>query len=79
MEAINAATLVGARTVGQQKNFGSLEPGKRANILFTSADPLADIDNLRSVVLTVKDSQEFWRNKYTPITRDEAKNELSGD
>jgi imidazolonepropionase-like amidohydrolase len=75
MEAIRAATLVGAKTVGQEKNFGSLETGKRANILFIANDPLLDIGNLRSVVLTVKDSEEFWRSKYPPITADEAKNE----
>ncbi len=77
MEAIRAATLVGAKTVGQEKNFGSLEAGKRANILFVAKDPLADIQNLRATVLTVKDSEEFWRSKYPPITKDEAKNELS--
>jgi imidazolonepropionase-like amidohydrolase len=77
MEAIRAAILVGAKTVGQDKNFGSLEAGKRANILFVSKDPLADIENLRTTVLTVKDSEEFWRSKYQPITKDEAKNELA--
>jgi hypothetical protein len=33
---------------------------------------------LRTTVLTVKDSEEFWRSKYRPITKDEAKSELSG-
>jgi imidazolonepropionase-like amidohydrolase len=78
MEAIRAATLVGAKTVAQEKNFGTLEAGKRANILFVAKDPLADIQNLRTTVLTVKDSEEFWRSKYRPITKDEAKSELSG-
>ncbi|HSM95525.1 MAG TPA: amidohydrolase family protein [Rhizomicrobium sp.] len=76
LEAIRAATLVGAKTVGQEKTLGSLEAGKRANILFVAKDPLADIQNLRMVVLTVKDAQEFWRNKYPPITKDEAKSTL---
>lgn len=78
MEAIRAATLVGAKTVAQEKNLGTLEAGKRANILFVAKDPLADIQNLRTTVLTVKDSEEFWRSKYRPITKDEAKSELSG-
>ncbi|HEY2034608.1 MAG TPA: amidohydrolase family protein [Rhizomicrobium sp.] len=78
MEAIRAATLVGAKTVGQEKNLGSLEAGKRANILFVAKDPLADIQNLRTVVLTVKDPEEFWRNKYPPITKDEAKSVIAG-
>lgn len=75
-EAIHAATTVGARTVGQEKTMGTLTPGKRANMLFVAKDPLTNIDNLRSVVLTTKDGQEFWRNKYKPITREEAKSEL---
>jgi imidazolonepropionase-like amidohydrolase len=57
--------------------MGSLEPGKRANILFVSKDPLADIQNLRTTVLTVKDSEEFWRKNYQPITKEEAKNEIA--
>ncbi|HEY8947406.1 MAG TPA: amidohydrolase family protein [Rhizomicrobium sp.] len=78
IEAIRSATFVGAEAIGQEKNLGSLEPGKRANILFVSKDPLADIQNLRTTVLTVKDSEAFWRKDYQPITKDEAKNELSG-
>lgn len=77
LEAIRSATLVGAKAAGQEKSMGSLEPGKRANILFVSKDPLADIQNLRTTVLTVKDSEEFWRKNYQPITKEEAKNEIA--
>ena len=77
MEAIHAATLVGAKAVGQEKNLGSLEHGKRANILFVSKDPLADVQNLRATVLTVKDSEAFWRKDYQPITKDEAKSAIA--
>jgi len=76
MEAIHSATMVGAEAVGQKANVGSLTPGKRANIVFVSKDPLADIRNLRSTVLTVKDSELFWRKNYPPITKDEAKSEI---
>ena len=77
LEAIRSATLVGAKAAGQEKSMGSLEPGKRANILFVSKNPLADIQNLRTTVLTVKDSEEFWRKNYQPITKEEAKNEIA--
>lgn len=77
LEAIRSATLVGAKAAGQERSMGSLEPGKRANILFVSKDPLADIQNLRTTVLTVKDSEEFWRKNYQPITKEEAKNEIA--
>jgi imidazolonepropionase-like amidohydrolase len=74
-EAIHAATQVGAKVVGQEKNIGSLEAGKRANILFVAKNPLTDIANLRTVVLTTKDGEEFWRSKYPPITKEEAKSQ----
>jgi imidazolonepropionase-like amidohydrolase len=76
LEAIRAATLVGARTVGQEKEIGTLQAGKRADIVFLVKNPLDDIANLRSVELTVKGMEDFWRAKYQPITRDEAKGEL---
>jgi imidazolonepropionase-like amidohydrolase len=76
LEAIRAATLVGARTVGQEKDIGTLAQGKRANILFVSKNPATDIANLRSVVLTVKDGIPYPRAKYRPITKDEAKSQM---
>jgi imidazolonepropionase-like amidohydrolase len=75
LEAIRAATLIGARDVGQEKEIGTLEAGKRANIVFLSKNPLEDIANLRAVELTVKGGQDFWRAKYPPIAEDEAKDE----
>jgi imidazolonepropionase-like amidohydrolase len=75
LEAIRAATLVGARTVGQEKQIGTLETGKRANIVFLAKNPLDDIANLRSVELTVKGSQRFPRAQYRPIDKDEARGE----
>jgi imidazolonepropionase-like amidohydrolase len=76
LEAIRAATLVGARTVGRQQDIGTLEEGKRANIVFVAKDPAADIANLRSIVLTVKDGIQYPRAKYQPITKDEAKGQM---
>ena len=76
LEAIRSATLIGARTVGQDKEIGTLEAGKRADIVFLAKNPLVDIANLRSVELTLKDGQDFRRAQYKPITKDEAKAEL---
>jgi len=75
LEAIRSATLIGARTVGQDKQIGTLEAGKRADIVFLAKNPMLGIANLRSVELTVKDGQEFRRAQYKPITKDEAKAE----
>ena len=61
------------RTIGQQREMGTLEQGKLANIAFLAKDPLADIASVKSVTLTLKRGKEFPRSAFRPITRDEAK------
>jgi imidazolonepropionase-like amidohydrolase len=63
---IRAATLTGARAMGQEKQMGSVEPGKLANLVILAKNPLDDIHNLRSVVLTVKRGRRFARADYRP-------------
>ncbi len=58
-------------TVGQAKEIGTIEQGKIADLVFTARDPLADIANLRSVVMTVKRGTIYRRSDYKPITKDE--------
>lgn len=68
-EAIIAATANAAQALGKQHEFGTLEAGKQANMVFLQRDPLRDIGNLRSVVLTVKRGHEYARAdyKFTPL------------
>ena len=49
LEAIRAATETAARSLGLEKDRGTLEPGKRADLLLLDADPLADVKNVRSI------------------------------
>jgi imidazolonepropionase-like amidohydrolase len=53
LEALQSATIVAARALGVEKESGSLEPGKRGDVLLLDADPLADIHNTRKVWRTV--------------------------
>jgi hypothetical protein len=73
-DAIHSATVISAMAMGQQSEMGTLEPGKLANIVFLSANPLEDIRAVRAVVLTVKRGLQYPRKNYTPI----AKTELGG-
>lgn len=49
MEALVAATRNGARLIGVEDRVGTVEPGKIADLLILSADPLADIENIRQI------------------------------
>jgi imidazolonepropionase-like amidohydrolase len=48
-EALRSATLAGAEYLGLDRDLGSLEPGKLADLVVLERDPLADIRNSDSV------------------------------
>ena len=54
MESIVAGTLNGAKLLGWDKNLGSLEPRKFADIVAVRGDPLKDIHNMEKVVFVMK-------------------------
>ncbi len=49
MQAIQAATRVGAELLGKEKNLGTLEAGKLADIIAVRGNPLEDISELEAV------------------------------
>jgi imidazolonepropionase-like amidohydrolase len=53
MEAIEAATLVPAKVMGVDKEVGTIEVNKRADLILLDANPLDDIHNIRSVSYVV--------------------------
>jgi imidazolonepropionase-like amidohydrolase len=53
LEALRAGTLDGARYLGLDKDIGSLEVGKLADLVVLEKNPLDDIHNSRTVRLTV--------------------------
>ena len=71
LEAIRAATQVGAMTMGQSRNMGVIAPSFVANLVVLERDPTTDIANLRSVVFTVKRGRRFDRADYRPIRPEE--------
>ncbi|HYJ06503.1 MAG TPA: amidohydrolase family protein [Chthoniobacterales bacterium] len=71
MDALRSATIISAMSMGQQSEMGTLEPGKLANIVFLSANPLEDIGAVRQVVSTVKRGVQHPRKNYVPITKAE--------
>ena len=57
MGAIQAATLNVAKTFGKDKDYGSVEPGKVADLSIIEGDPLADIWMTQNVKMVVMDGK----------------------
>ncbi|HEX6898725.1 MAG TPA: amidohydrolase family protein [Thermoanaerobaculia bacterium] len=53
-QVLTASTLGGARAMGREKDLGSVEKGKLADLLIVAGDPTADIANLRKVKYVVR-------------------------
>lgn len=75
LQAIRAATQVGAMAMGQSRTMGVIAPGFAANLVVLERDPGADIANMRSVLFTVKAGRRFDRADYRPVTRAEMGND----
>jgi hypothetical protein len=59
MEALRAATAVSAQAMRVEQDVGTIEPGKRADLLVLDANPLENISNIRSVRFVMKDGKLF--------------------
>ena len=55
MQAIEAATRVGARFLGTENETGTIEKGKKADLIVLSGDPLSDIRNTRKIEMIMKE------------------------
>ena len=67
MEAIQAATIVPARVMGLDKEVGTVEAGKRADVIILDGNPLESIRNIRKVEFvitngTMYNCAELWRS-----------------
>ncbi len=63
LEAIRIATLNGATALGKEKEIGSIEVGKEADLLVIDGDPSKNISDIRKVEWVFKDGVGFNSKK----------------
>jgi imidazolonepropionase-like amidohydrolase len=59
LEAIKAATIVPAKFMGNDDRYGTVQPGKAAELVAVPGDPLADISAMRRVNFVMKDGKVY--------------------
>lgn len=61
-EVLRTATINGAIWLGKQADFGTVEPGKRGNLIVVNGDPLRDMKDIRKIDVVVKDGNIVFEN-----------------
>ena len=64
--ALRTATLHAAKALGRDRQMGTIETGKTADMVFLKKNPLDDISNLETVAWVMKDGEI---KKIEPISR----------
>jgi imidazolonepropionase-like amidohydrolase len=59
LEAIQSATIVSARAMKLDRELGTVEVGKRADLILIDGDPLKDIAALRRVTRVIRDGRVY--------------------
>jgi hypothetical protein len=59
MEAIQAATIVPARAMKLDKEVGTIEPGKRADLIIVDGNPIENISNIRKVKTVIANGRMY--------------------
>lgn len=57
MHVISAATRHGAEVLGEAEEFGTVDPGKKADVIVVDGNPLLDMRALRDPDVVVKDGE----------------------
>ncbi|MNQ76136.1 hypothetical protein D3C85_909590 [compost metagenome] len=53
-DALAAATIIAAETIGQEQNIGSIKVGKKADFVVIKDNPLNDINRLKDQYMVIK-------------------------
>jgi imidazolonepropionase-like amidohydrolase len=67
LQALQVATIHGATAIGLDKELGSLEAGKLADVLVLDANPLENIRHTNSIRYVIKDGRLYDGNSLDEI------------
>jgi Tol biopolymer transport system component len=67
MDVLRSATLQSARAIGKESDFGSIEPGKIADLVVLDSDPRLDISNTLSIKLVMKNGRLYQADTLNEI------------
>jgi Tol biopolymer transport system component/imidazolonepropionase-like amidohydrolase len=67
MDVLRVATIFGAEAIGLQKQLGSVEVGKLADILVLDANPLDDIKNTNTIRYVMKNGRFYDGNTLAEV------------
>ncbi len=70
LEALKTATINGAEYIGMEKEIGSLEKGKLADLIVLEKNPLEDIRNSETVIYTMVNGRLFDAKTMNQIGND---------
>jgi imidazolonepropionase-like amidohydrolase len=62
VDVLRSATVNSARWLGREEEFGTIQPGRRADLLLVDGNPLQNIRDARKVSAVIKDGRVVIRN-----------------